>query len=164
MQNQQNIKEIWKPIKGYERLYQVSTLGRVKSLNYNKTKKEKILSPGNNGNGYLFVTLYKNGRKNLFVHRLVAEAFLENPDNLPEVNHKDENKTNNSVSNLEFCSRKYNARYSNAKKVGCYREGNFIKVYDSTIDVTNDGFNQGNVVSCCQGKLKTYKGFQWKYL
>ena len=96
------MKEIYRDIKGYEGLYQVSNLGNVKSLNYNNTNKEKVLQLCAHEKGYLYVGLYKNGkRKSYIVHRLVAETFLNNPDNLPEINHKDENKTNNCVDNLE---------------------------------------------------------------
>lgn len=103
--------EIWKPIKGYEN-YMVSSLGNVKSLNYNRTEKEQILKPGKDKTGYLFVWLCKEGiRKKCLVHRLVAETFIDNPNNLPCVNHKDENKQNNCLSNLEFCSYKYNSNY-----------------------------------------------------
>ena len=99
------MEEIWKDIDGYEGLYQVSNLGRVKSFNYNRTGKEMNLKPVNtcNGFGYLYVNLNKNGKTRLFyIHRLVAKAFLENPDHKSDVNHKDENKTNNCVENLEW--------------------------------------------------------------
>lgn len=103
--------EIWKDILGYEGLYQVSNLGRVKSLNYHKTRKEHILKP-TNCHGYLRVNLSKNkNRKSYLVHRLVGEAFISNFDNLPEINHKDENKHNNCVENLEWCDRQYNNTY-----------------------------------------------------
>ena len=100
--------EIWKDKKNYEGHYQVSNFGRVKSIKFGK---EKILKQSIR-HGYYCVVLSKNGiLKNYFVHRLVAEAFIDNPDNLPQVNHKDECKTNNIVSNLEWCDRKYNINY-----------------------------------------------------
>ncbi len=111
--------EIWKEIKGYEGLYEVSDLGRVRSLDryvsyVNGQKhlhKGKVLSPGVS-NGYLQVSLCKNGEiKHPLVHRLVADAFIPNPDNLPQVNHKDENPSNNMVVNLEWCSSEYNINY-----------------------------------------------------
>ena len=114
------IEEIWKPIEGYEGLYEVSSYGRVRSLDrYVKTcyeayklHKGKILSPAKDKNGYLKVHLCCNGKHNIIrVHRLVCKAFIPNPDNLPEVNHKDEDKTNNSVDNLEWCDRSYNISY-----------------------------------------------------
>ena len=106
--------EIWKPKKDYEGLYEVSNLGRVKSLGNGKSinSKEGILKPGKIKQGYLQVTLCKNRKQKRFlVHRLVAEAFLPNPENLPFINHKDEDKTNNSVDNLEYCTREYNNNY-----------------------------------------------------
>ena len=113
-------KEIWKDIEGYEGLYKVSNMGNVKSLNYRRTGKEGILKALKNRGGYLYVNLYKDGIcKRCTIHRLVAIAFISNPDNLPEVNHKDENKSNNVISNLEWCSSSYNLSYNDrAKKVG----------------------------------------------
>ena len=110
--------EEWKDIKGYEGRYQVSNLGRVKSLNYNRTNREKILSLNkHNKNGYYSVQLSKsNVCKRFLVHRLVAESFIDNPNNYKEVNHKDENKSNNCVSNLEWCDRKYNVNYGTTKE------------------------------------------------
>lgn len=104
--------EIWRNIEGYEGLYQVSNQGNVRSLNYKQTGMVQVLKPGKHTRGYLLVTLYKDGKaKGCKVHRLVAQAFLPNPDNLPQVNHKDENPSNNRVENLEFCTAKYNTNY-----------------------------------------------------
>lgn len=114
--------EEWRDIKGYEGLYQVSSFGRVRSLDrlsITSKKRQKLkgrymkLSPGYaSDERYLSVTLYKCGaHKKCGVHRLVAEAFIHNPDNLPQVNHKDENPSNNSVDNLEWCTAKYNMNY-----------------------------------------------------
>lgn len=103
--------EIWKDISGYECKYKISNYGRIKSLNYGKTQKEKIRKTQLN-KGYAKVNLSKNGKvKHYLVHRLVAEAFIPNPNNLTEINHKDENKENNHVSNLEWCTHKYNMSY-----------------------------------------------------
>lgn len=115
--NENEIIEEWKPICGYEGLYEVSNLGKVKSLNYNNTKQEKILSQVKKDNGYLYVNLYQKGNsKNFRVHRLVANAFIDNPSNLPCVNHKDENKENNQVYNLEWCTHKYNTNYGTTQQ------------------------------------------------
>lgn len=113
--------EEWKPVRGYEGLYEVSSEGRVKSCERavntfrgSRTKKERILSTNQtNGHGYLYVTLSNSGtRKNKYVHRLVAESFLPNPENLPCVNHKDHDTKNNSVENLEWVSQRENVLYS----------------------------------------------------
>ena len=113
-------EEVWKDVKDYEGLYQVSNLGRVKSLNYRGNGKEGILKGADNGHGYLRVGLYKEGKIKFYaIHKLVATAFLENPMGFTDVNHKDENKQNNRADNLEFCSRLYNNTYNGrAKKIG----------------------------------------------
>ena len=114
------IEEIWRPIEGYEGLYEVSNTGRVRSVDrYVKTcygsyrlYKGKVLSLVITSYGYFVVSLHFNGKQNTIkVHRIVAQAFIPNPDNLPEVNHKDEVKTNNNVDNLEWCDSKYNNSY-----------------------------------------------------
>ena len=98
--------ELWKPVKGYEGLYEVSSLGRVRN------NKNKILKQFQFQNGYYGITLHKNGvQKTLLVHRLVAETLLQNPDNLSYINHKNEDKTDNRVENLEWCTQKYNCNY-----------------------------------------------------
>lgn len=109
--------EVWKDIEGYEGLYQVSNLGRVRSLNYNHTGEIKLLKQDISHNGYKRAMLYKDGKmKRYLVHRLVAMTFISNPDDLPIVNHKDENKTNNNVNNLEWCTYKYNNNYGTKKE------------------------------------------------
>ena len=166
------MKEIWKDIKDYEGHYQVSNLGRVKSIKFGKEiiLKQHINIKG----GYYYVCLLKNGKhKNYYVHRLVAEAFLPITDNLPQVNHKDENKLNNSVDNLEWCDAKYNINFGTcierrskktSKPVLQYTlDGKFVKEWKSTMECGRNGYNQGNVAACCQGKLKKYKDFIWKY-
>ena len=116
--------EEWRPIVGYEGLYEVSNTGQVKSFDryvkYSNGRihlhKGKVLSPIKDRDGYLQVNLCYSGRINsIKVHRLVAQAFIPNPDNLPQVNHKDENKTNNCVENLEWCDSKYNNNYGTRK-------------------------------------------------
>lgn len=109
--------EEWKPIVCYEEKYQISNYGQVKSLNYRGSGKDKILKLQKDTYGYSKVILYKNGKaKTRMVHRLVAEAFIPNPNNLPQINHKDEDKSNNCVDNLEWCSAKYNNSYGSRKK------------------------------------------------
>lgn len=160
--------------------YQVSDWGRVKSLNYLHTGKERVLKIRKTKCGYLRVTLYKNGKKKwCLVHRLVVETFLENPDNLPCVNHRNEIKTDNRVENLEYCTVAYNNSYGtrlervsekkiNGKKAKVVLQfsldGTFIKEFPSTREVERQlGFFQSNVANCCRGEQKTYKGFIWKY-
>ena len=121
--------ETWKDVVGFEGMYQVSNLGRIKSLNYSRTNKEKIMKPSLTTNGYLRVVLRKDGKSfTRAVHRLVAEAFLPNVDNLEEVNHKDECKTNNSLNNLEWCNRKYNINYGTARQ---RRKDTWIKRFNN---------------------------------
>lgn len=104
--------EEWKNIIGYEGLYEVSNKGNVRNV-----RRNKLLKLLKNKYGYIQVYLYKNGIRTVFtVHRLVAKAFIPNPDNLPEVNHKNENPINNSVNNLEWCDHKYNSNYGNRTK------------------------------------------------
>ena len=112
---------VWRDIKGYEGIYQISNYGKVlRLMSYDSRghlRNSKILKQNANKYGYLQLGLHKEGvEKKYLVHRLVAENFLENPYNYPEINHIDENKQNNSVSNLEWCSRAYNVNYGNTQK------------------------------------------------
>ena len=172
--------EVWKDVKGYEGLYEVSTMGRVKSL-----RSGKILKPAKNKNGYLRVDLYKDGKqKHFLVHRLVAEAFLGNPDNKPCVNHLSEVKTSNHYSNLEFCTQKENLNWgtrteraakaiskalTNRKDqskpvVGIDPDtGKVVVEFPSTREAGRNGYDQGHVSKCCNGKKKTSYGFIWRY-
>lgn len=181
------IAEIWKDIKGYEGLYQVSNLGRVKSLNrYVKCKnnnlrlcKGKILSSENNGNGYLIINLSKNGKIKInYIHKLVAEAFIPNPENLPQINHKDECKTNNIWANLEWCSSSYNANYGTrnqkmrnekikkyGKKINQYDlNNNLINTFDS-LSLIAEKLNYCPIAisNCCKGKTRTSYGYIWRF-
>ena len=175
-------KEYWRPVLGYEGLYEVSNLGRVRSLDtYRKGKngsvrfyKGRILKLSTNGRGYLQVFLCKNRKVKKFkIHRLVAEAFLPNPDNLPEVNHKDENKLNNNAENLEWCDREYNCNFGTrnekvAKKlskpvVQYTLDGQFVREWQSTAECGRNGYNHGAVAACCRGELKKYKDSIWRY-
>lgn len=173
--------EQWRDIQGYEGMYQISNYGNVKSLNYNKTKQEKILKFGKNYKGYLQVHLCKDGKMKTFtVHRLVANAFIPNPNELSDVNHKDEDKTNNVVENLEWCDRKYNTNYgtrtercsikqlndeTKSKQVNQYSlDGTLLATYPSAHEVKRQlGFAQPNISACCNGKYKTAYGYKWRY-
>lgn len=168
-------KEIWKDILGYEGKYQVSNRGNVKSLNYRRTGKEKILKGSDDGTGYLRVGLWKDGNaKECTIHRLVAQAFLPNPDNLPQINHKDEDKYNNCVENLEWCSSQYNMTYNDrAKKVGnklsrpvigINKVSGLIVEFASAHEASRQlGISQSNITQCCQGKYKSAGGYVWYY-
>lgn len=170
------MKEEWRDIKGYEGLYQVSNTGKVRSLITNKILKQQLYKCG-----YLYVGLWKNRKlKYCRVHRLVAEAFLDNPNNLPDVNHKSENKTQNNVDNLEWCDQKYNVNFGTAterrrktntnhpsysKVVLQYDlNGNFIKEWPSTMEIERQlGYTNTNISACCLGKYKQRYGFKWQY-
>ena len=113
------------------------------------------------------VKLFKNGEQKYYlVHRLVANAFIPNPFNYPEVNHIDENKTNNCVDNLEWCTRQYNHEYSQAKQIAQYDlAGNFITVWKSTKEIERQtGFYHSHISDCCIGTLKTAHGYIWRYI
>lgn len=156
-----NIIEEWRCIPDYPN-YQVSNLGNVRNI-----KTGRILSSGINNSGYINVSLCKNGEaKNYMVHRLVASAFIPNPKNLPEINHKDHNRQNNCVDNLEWCTRQYNIEYSNSKQVAQYDlKGNLINIWKSTREIQRQlGFDNSAISKCCLGKFKTMYGYIWKYL
>lgn len=176
------MKEEWRDIPGYEGLYQVSNLGRVRSLDryvdHGQTKalrKGRILKQGRASGGYMMVQLCNGGGgSNKLVHRLVADLFVPNVENLAEVNHKDENKENNRADNLEWCTRSYNINYGNgnAKRV----KDKLIAVEMYTLDGTKlqefSSVNEaaravcgsaGNISMCCKGKRTTAKGYIWKY-
>ena len=172
--------EEWRDIKGYEGLYQVSNTGKVRSLNYHLTGKTKILRPAKSKKGYLQLHLSKNGQvTNFKVHRIVADTFLSNPLNLTEINHKDENKTNNNVDNLEWCSREYNVNYGTRNQTVSERltnrtdlskpvlqftkTGVLVNEYQSTQEASRNGFTGSLVVRCCNGERHTHRGFMWKY-
>ena len=176
--------ETWKNIKGYEGLYQVSNMGRVKSLERKVrhwrggelTIKERILKPGMDRGGYLLVTLCAGGKqKTLKVHRLVCQAFHKNHENKPCVNHIDEDKTNNAASNLEWCTYEENNNHGTHnermaktlnKPVGQYTlDGELIKVWVSAREAQKQaGFSYNHISNVATGKHKTHKGFVWKYI
>lgn len=164
--------EIWKDVVGYEGLYQVSNLGRVKSLPRRGTVlRERILRTTIDRKGYVCVCFTKNSeKKTVKIHRLVAMAFIPNDRDLPEVNHKDENKLNNCSTNLEWCSGRYNILYNDrqkkigeklSKKVECVETN---VVYDSvrTASIAT-GIPHSNIISACQGKYKQTHGYHFKY-
>ena len=187
--------EIWKTVvydgEIYEGLYKVSNLGKILSLNYKNTGKPDLMNPSTSTDGYLKVNLRKNRkRKTCSVHRLVAETFLPNPENKPQVNHKDEDKTNNFVflnedgtvnkkkSNLEWKSPKDNCNHgtrneriakanTNGKKskkvLQLSLSGELIREWESTNECGRNGFNQSAVAKCCRGEKPQYKGFKWCY-
>lgn len=156
------MNENYKDIKDYEDLYEVSDTGLVR----NKVSG-KILKPGTDGRkGYLQVDLHKDGiRKTYRIHRLVANAFIPNPLNLPQVNHIDENKTNNNVENLEWCSAQYNTEYSKAKPVNQFSlDGRLLNTYKSTMEASRQtGISQGDISDCCRNKRGRAGNFIWKY-
>ena len=163
-----NNKEIWASIKNYEGLYEVSNFGNVRSLKFGKIR---YLKPAKNQKGYYFVKLCKNGIVKYFkVHRLVANAFIPNPKNLPQINHIDENKTNNKASNLEWCTNQYNKRYSCAKNVmGIGENGRKTILLGATVDGEKMGFSYSNISKAANGKFHKkgnhkYKGIEWYYI
>ena len=173
-------EEVWRDVKGYEGLYQVSNMGRVKSLErkdrFGRVIKERILEPAVTHNGYLRVGLHVDGkRKMLRVHRLVCEAFHENPDNKSEVNHVNEDKTDNRACNLEWSTRTENCNHGSrnervakalSKPIGQFSlDGKLIKVWQSACEARRQtGFDQGCVGAVGRGKFKQAYGFIWKYI
>lgn len=193
------MKEIWKDISGYEGKYQVSNFGNVKSLNYRMTSKEHPLTPGVDTSGYLFVALYENGKsKNYRVHRLVAEAFITDKTNFKyvneedrnkyinnldklQINHKDEERKNDCVYNLEWCTNWYNQLYGihnervaisqrndPNKSKRLYQlnlDNTFIKEWPSVNEVKRQtSYNAGCISACCRGERKTAYGYKWCYV
>ena len=150
--------EIWKDCKGYEGSYQVSNLGRIWSI-----KGQRYLKGCEDKDGYLRVNLTaKNGKvKTERIHRLVAIAFIPNPLGLPVVNHKDENKQNNAVDNLEWCSVRYNNIYSKGKPIICVE---LNRVFDCSQSAMRElGICGRSIRQCCKGQGKTAGGYHWRY-
>lgn len=185
------MEEIWKDIQGYEGIYQVSNLGNVKSLNYRNRGYAQNLVPKTNNKGRLWVELAKNRIKKPFqISRLVAETFVENPEKLPIVNHKDENPKNNRVDNLEWCTLSYNVRYSIKRhpertrkgiqtgKRNCIRngkltnlrvyqltlEGEIVREWDNSTQIKREtGMSDWSISECCRGNRSKAYGFRWQY-
>lgn len=182
------MQEIWKDVKGYEGLYQISNFGNVMSLNYRNTSNPQKLTPKKNKDGYLWVELRKNAMpKPFLIHRLVAMAFIPNPNNYPVINHKDENKSNNNFFNLEWCTHSYNVLYSLKKhsRNGCgikrvkksgepykYKgmiiqktlDGEILQNYSSSLEAARaNGYSQWSISECCRGNRKTAYGYKWEF-
>lgn len=176
--------EIWKPVKGYEELYEVSNQGRVRSLDrvivfkdsrkrkfYGKILKTKTV----NNSGYQTIALHDSGKSKTFlVHRIVAETFLDNPLFLGEVNHIDQNKLNNKADNLEWCTHKENMNHGDEIERGARKQrrkfrqldldGNLIKVWHGFKQMEREtGLQRKSVYDCCVGKRESYMGFKWEY-
>lgn len=195
-----NYTEVWRDIQGYEGKYQVSSQGRVRSLTRLITNKlgvsqlvqGRIMKATKNRRGYYIVDLCKNGTiKHYQVHRLVACAFIPNPIGLPQVNHRDENPANNCISNLEWCTAKYNNNYGhhNIRNGRCHRngrkytkklqhshhftrqvkqialDGTVVHIWPSIKAATKAGYGESNISRCCNNKswYKTHKGYKWQY-
>jgi len=186
-------KEIWKPIADYKGLFEVSSLGRIKSLEREvvnnltgriHVKPEIICKQQKNGHGYMCITLQRPGKKDKrrrYVHQLVAEAFLSNPNSLHDINHKNEDKTDNRVENLEYCDRKHNMNWGTLqerKRNKMYKntEERFSDVVQYTVNMKivavyknagdasrKTGFRRGSISRCCRGERNTYMGYKWGY-
>lgn len=182
------MKEVWKDIEGYEGLYQVSNMGRVKSLeryvnfkNYMKRVSERILVVSENRGGYLQVNLCKDGKaKGMRIHRIVAETFIPNHEGKRTVNHIDGNKKNNAVDNLEWATHKENLVHAYEtglnggthlmNKKGSFPvlqydlEMNLIASYPSLIEAKRQTDIPYQCISqCCKGKYKSSGGYIWKF-
>ena len=191
------MKEIWKDIKGYKGKYQVSNIGRVKRLSRRmkterwikkvgrNTTKEKILSSIKKSIGYTQVNLGKKGKMRVYlIHRLVGEAFIPNPENKSQINHKDGNKSNNRIDNLEWVTPRENDLHSyrvlghtgwtkgrfgrkhpTSKPVlQKTLDGRLIRKWECALDAVREGgFDSGNISHCCRGEHKQHKGFIWEY-
>lgn len=177
------MEEIWKDVKGYEGIYQVSNIGRVKSLlrkvahiKGNRTIPERIIKLHiSSSNGYYMVNLCKDkSHKSYLVHRLVAGAFISNPNKLPYINHKNEIRTDNRVENLEWCTPEYNIEYSRVREKSTIKtskavcqydlDGNLIKMYDSMKEAGNAiGADPSCIAKCCNCEIGSVHGFIWKF-
>lgn len=172
--------EVWKDIDGYDGKYQVSNLGKIRSIRAREKNRTIILKPMVQKNGYLYVALWKdNKKKNKLIHRLVALAFVENPNDYPEINHKDENKENNMMDNLEWCEHKTNINYGTCKqkisesKINHPRhskityqytkDGKLVQVWPSAAEIERQLGYCAHVIGACRSrKIKSAYGYVWK--
>lgn len=174
------MKEVWKGIQGFEDLYQISNFGRVKSLSRvdkltQRDIADKILKPSFDRNKYLLVWLCRDGKQTVKkVHRLVGQHFIPNPDNLPCINHKDENPSNNMIENLEWCTYKYNNNYGTsiyrmARTLGKpviqkTLNGDVVNTYYAAIEAERQtGIPNTHINKCCHGTRKTAGKFKWEF-
>ena len=161
--------ELWREVVGFEN-YMVSSLGRIYS------KKNRIIMKSTPDNkGYFRVSFYEHGKSyTRKVHRLVAESFIDNPNGLPQVNHKDENKSNNSVDNLEWCTNKYNRHYGTATErtrlanMNCATTSKCVRCIETGIvypSIREARRQTGamNIFYCCIGRRNTSNGYHWEY-
>lgn len=163
------MSEIWRPIKDYENLYEVSNNGQIRSLcgHYGKFR---ILKQSVGSRGYMLVTLCDHVKqKSVNVHRVVAETFIPNTENLPCVNHKDENKKNNNVENLEWCSYYQNNVYGSRLTKSAIKRSIPVMCIETNVIYTSayaayreTGVRQSCIWKCCHGKAKTAGGYHWK--
>lgn len=173
------MKELWKAIPGFNGDYYISNRGRVFSRKEYQGEPNRFLAICSAGTGYSAVYLQKDGKHCLrYIHRLVAEAFIPNPNGYPCVNHKDEIKQNNNVENLEWCTYKYNANYGTVlqrlsiirgKPVAQMKDGKVVKIWQSVAEVGRNGYDRTIVGLCCVGKNRygdgiSYRGYQWRHL
>lgn len=163
------MKEIWKPVQGFESKYEISNFGNIRNT------KGKQLSPWDNREGYLCIDLWDGKRTHKKIHRLVAEAFIPNPNNLPLVNHINEEKYDNRVDNLEWVTAAENCNHGTRNEKVSWENKNGIPVIGTSIqsgkkiyfasaaEAERNGFNHSLVIACCRGKRNFHKGYYWDY-